>query len=61
MQSSFSAELAPAKDEQLVPVTKESNVLWNTSVSGGVSGNAPPLSRMAPLKRPSSLPPYAIM
>jgi len=61
IQLNFSRALAPARDEQFVLLINESKVLWNAAVSGPVSGKAPPLWRIAPRKRPSSLPPYAIM
>jgi hypothetical protein len=61
MQRNFSRALAPDRDEQFVLLISESNVFWNAVVSGVVSGKAPPLWRIAPRKRPSSLPPYAIM
>lgn len=57
----FAEAEALARKAQLVLVISESKVAWNAGVSGPVSGKAPPLCRIAPRKRLSSRPPYAIM
>lgn len=61
MQSSFSVADDRASELHVVCVMSESNVDWKAIVFDAVRGKAPPLWRMAPRKRPSSRPPYAII